>query len=225
VAKARERLQGLSWFTKCPKEPLARLANREEQTRGTFFESRFKSVAILDAKSLHAVCTYIDLNPVTARLVEVPEAGPHTSIKQRVENVQAQGRTGDLEAAQYGGVAGSRAAARLEESLWLCPVEGRRALDSSREGMIEGFSFGNYLLLVDYTVRLYREGKAATSSELTRIFKRLGSSAESWQARLEKLIRSRLLGHFSSATRDRLREVAQHLGVHHLANLGGCPAR
>jgi hypothetical protein len=47
VAKARERLQSLSWFMKCLKEPLARLANREEQTRGTFFEGRFKSVAIV----------------------------------------------------------------------------------------------------------------------------------------------------------------------------------
>jgi REP element-mobilizing transposase RayT len=161
VAKARERLLSLSWFMKCLKEPLARLVNREEQTRGTFSEGRFKSVAILDEESLLAVCTYIDLNPVAAGLVEVPEASFHTSIKQRVENMQAQSRTGDLEAAQHGSVVDSRAAVELEESLWLCPVEDRRALDSSREGMIEGFSLGNYPLLVDYTARLFREGNAA----------------------------------------------------------------
>ena len=62
----RERLQSLSWFMKCLKEPLARLANREEQTRGAFFEGRFKSVAILDEESLLATCAYIDLNPVAA---------------------------------------------------------------------------------------------------------------------------------------------------------------
>ncbi len=33
---------------KCLKEPLSRLANREEQTRGALFEGRFKSVAIFD---------------------------------------------------------------------------------------------------------------------------------------------------------------------------------
>ncbi len=33
---------------RCLKEPLSRLANREEQTCGAFFEGRFKSVAILD---------------------------------------------------------------------------------------------------------------------------------------------------------------------------------
>jgi hypothetical protein len=30
------RTWSLSWFMKCPKEPLARLANRQEQTRGAW---------------------------------------------------------------------------------------------------------------------------------------------------------------------------------------------
>ena len=57
------------------------------------------------------------------------------------------------------------------------------------------------------------------------IFARPGSSAESWWARLEKLSRGRLLGRFFAASRERLRNVAARLGVHHLANLGGCAAR
>ena len=91
VATARERLQSLSWFMKCLKEPLSRLANREEQTHGAFFEGRFKSVAILDEESLLVTCAYIDLNPVAAGIVEVPEASAHTSIKQRVEQCQGTG--------------------------------------------------------------------------------------------------------------------------------------
>ncbi len=43
---------------------------------------------------------------------------------------------------QEGSVAGSTVAAGLEGGLWLCPVEGRRRLDSAREGMTEGFSLG-----------------------------------------------------------------------------------
>ena len=225
IAMARQRLGSLSWFMKCLKEPLSRLANREEKTGGAFFEGRFKSVAILDDESLLAVCAYIDLNPVAASVAEVPEASKHTSIKQRVEHVQQQGRTDDLQAAKDGSAAGSSAAAGLEEGLWLCPIEDRQRLDSPREGMVEGFSLGNYLLLVDYTGRIYREGKAVISAELDAILERLGSSAENWQARLRKLASGRLLGRFFAATQARLREVAQCLGVRRLANLAGCMTR
>ncbi len=82
----------------------------------------------------------MSLNPVVAGIAEVPETSEHTSIKERVEHVAAQGRTEDLKAARTGSVAGSEAAAGLEESLWLCPIEDRRGLDSPREGMLEGFS-------------------------------------------------------------------------------------
>ena len=225
VAKARERLQSLSWFMKCLKEPLARLANRQDQARGAFFEQRFKSVAILDEESLLATCAYIDLNPVAAGIALVPEASPHTSINQRVESVKAQDRIADLKAAERGSVAGSEASASLEDRHWLCPIEDRRQLDSRREGMLEGISLGSYLLLVDYTGRMFRDGKAAISAELSGILERLGSNAERWWSRIEKLSKGRLLGRFFAASRDRLRQAANALGVHHLANLGGCAAR
>ena len=221
---ARKRLQSLSWFMKCLKEPLSRLANRQEKTRGTFFEGRFKSVAILDEEALLATCVYIDLNPLAAGIAEVPEASAHTSIKERVDHVEAQGRTEDLKAARTGSVAGSAASAGLEEAHWLCPIEDRRRLDSAREGMLEGFSLGNYLLLVDHSARLFREGKATLSREVSAILDRLGTSADQWQAWLEKLRQGRLLGRFFATSRQRLREVAERLGVSRVPNLGGCPA-
>ncbi len=167
----------------------------------------------------------VDLNPVAAGIAEVPEASKYTSIKQRVEHVQEQGRTDDLQVAQDGSIAGSLASVGLEEGLWLCPIEDRRTLDSRREGMLEGFSLGNYLLLVDYTGRLFREGKAVISAQVGTILERVGSSAEQWQSRLQKLARSRLLGRFFAATQSRLREVAQGLGVHRLTNPAGCATR
>jgi hypothetical protein len=91
--------------------------------------------------------------------------------------------------------------------------------------MLEGFSLGSYLILVDFTGRLFRDGKAVISAELAGILERLGSSAESWWARIEKLSKGRLLGRFFAASRERLREVAVRLGLHHLPNLGGCPTR
>jgi hypothetical protein len=225
IAKARERLQSLSWFINCLKEPLARLANRQDQARGAFFEGRFKSVAILDEESLLATCAYIDLNPVAAGIRQVPEASPHTSINQSANHVKAQGRSRDLKAAERGSIRGSKDSAKLEDSHWLCPIEDRRLLDSSREEMLEGFPLGSYLLLVDYTGRMFRDGKAAISAEVSGILDRTGSDADRWWSRIEKLSNGRLLGRFFAASRERLREVARGLGVHHLANLSGCASR
>lgn len=224
VAKFRERLQNLGWFMKCLKEPLARLANREDKARGAFFESRYKSVAVLDEESLLTVGVYIDLNPVAAGIADVPETSEYTSISTRVEHVEAQGQTDRLEAAVQGSVAGSLAAGGLEESLWLCPIEDRRQIDSSREGMFDGLSLGNYLLVVDYTARLFRNGKARISAELAGIFDRLGSRAENWQLRMEKLRRGRLFGRFLATSQEKLQKAAAHLGVRRVANLAGCPA-
>jgi hypothetical protein len=225
VASIRARLQSLSWFMKCLKEPLSRMANRQDKVRGAFFEQRFKSVAVLDEQALLATCAYIDLNPAAAGVAEVPEAGPHTSVMARVEDVKAQGRTGELKAAERGSVAGSVASAGLEEKIWLCPIEDRRRLDSSREGMLEGVSLGSYLLVVDYTGRLFREGKTAITAEALGILHRIGISLDEWRSRLERLKGGRLFGRFYAGSRERLREVAAHLRVHHLANLGACPAR
>ena len=66
VAEARERLNSLGWFMKCLKEPLARMANQEDECKGTFWEARYKSIAILDEEALLTTLAYVDLNPLAA---------------------------------------------------------------------------------------------------------------------------------------------------------------
>ncbi len=191
----------------------------------SFFEGRFKSVAVLDEEALLTIGVYIDLNPVAAKIAETPETSDYTSIKRRVDHVEAQGKTAELAAADGGSVAGSRAAAGVEESLWLCPIEDRREVDSPREGMISGFSLGSYIKLVDYTGRLLREGKASISAELAEIFERLGCGAQSWRVQMKNLRGDRLVGRFFAASREKLREIGDRLGVRHPVNLRGCPIR
>ena len=220
VAETRKRLSSLGWFMKCLKEPLARLANKQDECTGAFFEGRFKSIAILDEESLLSVCAYIDLNPVAAGIAPTPEASEHTSVKARVEHVKTSGRTEDLKAAELGSVAAMRVSSGLEDDLWLVPIEDRRQSGAVREGMRSGFTLGQYLMLVEYTGRMLREGKAAISSEVEEIFARLGSTAKTWWQRMQKLTGGRLLGRFLAASRDRLRQLASTLKVRHLANVG-----
>ncbi|MCA9132300.1 MAG: hypothetical protein KDA45_04070 [Planctomycetales bacterium] len=224
VATRRKRLQTLGWFHKLLKEPLSRMVNKAEDCSGSVFEGRYKSIAVIGEEALLSVNVYIDLNPLAAGLAATPEECPYTSLKQRVEHAKCAGRTDDLSVAMLGSVAASQAAEGLEEANWLIPIEDRRRLDSSREGMQEGFTLGNYLLLVDFTGRLFREGKATIAPELAAVFDRLGSSAEFWETRLMKLRKGRLLGRFLATSRECLRAAAARLGVHHLANLDGCPA-
>ena len=81
------------------------------------------------------------------------------------------------------------------------------------------------LKLVEYTGRLFRQGKASIPAELAGIFERLGFTAESWRDAMDKLRGERLLGRIFAASRIKLREIAKHLGVRHLINLRGCPLR
>jgi hypothetical protein len=90
--------------------------------------------------------------------------------------------------------------------------------------MFDGLSIGNYLLLVDYTGRLFREGKARISADLAEILDRIGASAESWQLRLEKLRNGRWFGRFFAVSGEKLREGASRLRVRRVINLAGCAA-
>jgi len=164
----------------CLKETLARLANKADECKGTFFEGRFKSIAILDEQSPLPVCAYIDLNPVSAGIAETPEASHHTSIKQRVDHATSHNRIDDVQSAKQGSVVASKVACHLEDGLWLIPIEDLRGIDSNREGMLNGFTLGNYLMLVQCTGRIVRNGKVSISSDLADIFDRIGTTAERW---------------------------------------------
>jgi REP element-mobilizing transposase RayT len=224
VARYRQRLQDLGWFMKALKEPLARLANKEDGCKGTFWEARYKSIAILDEEALLATCTYIDLNPVAAGIAKVPKASPHTSIKQRVDHAR---RNGDLDTLQAAAAAKSVAAANieadLEQSHWLCPLQDRSGTVASREGMLPGFSLSSYLELVDWTARLCRTGKARVTEEVAGIMTRLGTTAEYWQSHFQKLLgKTRWLGSYCATSAERLKSIAHVRGVHHVDNaLGG----
>lgn len=220
VAKYRERLQNRGWFMKALKEPLARMANKEDHCKGTFWEARYKSIAILEEEALPATCAYIDLNPVAAGIAATPEASEHTSIKQRIDHAR---RTGAIQRIQRAGEAASVAGwlieGDIEQSHWLCPMQDRRRQGACREGLFPCFSLSGYLELVEWTARIYRTGKATMSQELARIMERLGTTAECWQARMKQLLaKSRWLDSFCATSPKQLKAIARRRGLHHADN-------
>jgi hypothetical protein len=183
VEEMRRRLADLGWFMKCLKEPLARLANKEDGCSGAFWEGRYKSIAILDEESLLATAAYIDLNPVAAGVASTPEETAHTSLRARLSHCED---CGTVESLRDDRSALTRDPAQ-EAGLWLLPIDDHRSHGGTRPGLHEGLTLSCYLRMVDASGRMIRAGEASLEADLAPIFERLKlnrSSIESTVARL-----------------------------------------
>ena len=85
LAMIRTRLSDISWFMRALAEPIARMANAQDECTGRFWEGRFKAQRIVDDAGLLACAMYVDLNPVRAAMAESLEKSIHTSVYDRIE--------------------------------------------------------------------------------------------------------------------------------------------
>ena len=187
IADKRRRLASVSWFMKCLVEPIAKRANREDDLKGHFWESRFKAQPLLDELAIAACMAYVDLNPVRAAIAETPENSEFTSVQQRIADRQAA-----QQAAQQA-TAPEQREVQIEhgpQAGWLAPIAldvpcravrdcatGRRA---SNRGCLP-MSLDQYLRLVDWTGRQLRPDKAGRiPPELDSILQRLDCVSGVW---------------------------------------------
>lgn len=85
ITTIRQRLSDISWFMRALSEPIARIANRQDDCTGRFWEGRFKAQRIADEAGLLACAMYVDLNPIRAAMVASPDQAVHTSAYDRIE--------------------------------------------------------------------------------------------------------------------------------------------
>ena len=151
----RKRLMDISWFMKALNEPIARMANAEDNCTGRFYEGRFKSQALLDKQAILACMAYCDLNPIRAQLATTPETSDFTSIQTRINAL----KEGTIPAA-------------------LATFQG-----SERKGQAGAipFSLQDYIELVDTTGRAIRDDKRGhIDNNFPPILQRLKIDTETW---------------------------------------------
>ena len=146
----QSRLFDISWFMKVLNENVARRANKEDECSGHFWESRYKSQALLDEKAVLSAMAYVDLNPVRAAMADTPENSDHTSIKLRIDywkNKSNQSPSNHTDSMQPKS---------------LMPFVG-----NCRQPMPRGLVFNliDYIELLDWTGRIIRHDKRGAISE------------------------------------------------------------
>lgn len=149
------RLISISWFMRALNEPIARAANNEDNCTGKFFESRFKSQALLDEKAVLAAMAYVDLNPIRAQLAKTPEDSDFTSIKTRIDDLKT--KTPDA---------------------FLAPFTG-----DEKDIVTSGVPCHllDYIELVDWTGRAIRDDERGNiENSFPHILRRLGLEAADW---------------------------------------------
>ncbi len=168
IEQWRTRLYSLSWFMKELNYDIACRANQEDDCKGHFWESRFKSQALLDEAALAAAMAYVDLNPIRAGIADKPETSEFTSVRARLKALEQNRPTAEGLAIFIG---------------------------NSANNTIKGIPFRlmDYLELVDWSGRQYREGKAAIEEKLPAILDRLSLNQRQWLKACTKLERFRAI--------------------------------
>ncbi|WP_394171336.1 transposase [Saccharospirillum alexandrii] len=161
AAEWRERLMSISWFMRALNEDIARQANAEDGCTGHFWQSRFKSQALLDEEALATCLAYVDLNPIRAQMAATPETSEFTSAKERIATAQEAPESPEP-----------------HQPKTLFPFVGY-----PRQDMPAGLPFRlqDYLELVDWTGRQLRDDKRGSIDDsIPPILERLNIDAEHW---------------------------------------------
>ncbi len=162
-------------------QKIAQRANAEDLLQGKFWESRFKSIKILDDTGLLACSAYVDLNPIRAALVELLEESDYTSAQRRMSALLLD-QLPEAEAPKD-----TKRPDRFLAPLTIDELRdeiGAHLNTSGERCSDKGFlnmSIRSYIELLDWTARQIVPGKrGSTPSEAPAILQRLGLEPTAW---------------------------------------------
>ncbi len=184
IAEYRARLTNLSWLMKSLSEPIARKANEEDKVTGRFWEGRFKCQALLSEKSILAAMTYVDLNPVRAKIASGISTSRYTSVKMRNQQLRKNPE-------------------RAHQPLM--PLVGVRSFN------LPGISQADYIELVDFTGRELQPGKRGKiAASEPKALTKLGLDKNHWTTRVKGIGSSywRVVGELEELI-DKAKEISQ----------------
>jgi hypothetical protein len=196
IEKWRHRLYDISWFMRNLNESIARQANEEDNCTGKFWEGRFKSQALLDDAALLTCMSYVDLNPIRAKIADRPEESDFTSIQDRIRHYQnALEQTGN----------------RIEAAT-TTPEHLEPFIGGEHQDITSGlnFSLPDYLEMTDWAGRAIREDQSgAIPPKLAPILERLNIDPEAWLDSLKNYGKNynTVIG-----TREGIKQFTQALG-------------
>jgi len=159
IQQWRKRLGDVSWVMRLMNEPMARLANAEDEVKGHFWESRFKCNPLLDEQGLTTCMVYVDLNPIKAGVARTPMESDYTSIQQRICQMEEEVKSDSIES-------------KRQKS-----NDGRPVLNNTCEGLVPvssanmerslslDISLQSYIELVESTAEAIREQHILKSTD------------------------------------------------------------
>ena len=165
-------------------EPSARRANEEDKVTGRFWEGRFGCQALLNEKSILAAMTYVDLNPVRAKIAGNIATSGYTSVKMRNQQLRKNPERANQP---------------------LMPLVGVRSFN------LPDISVADYIELVDFTGRELQPGKRGNieASEPQALAK-LGLNKNHWTTRVKGIGSGywRVVGELEELI-DKAKEISQ----------------
>jgi len=168
ITRWRERLYSLSWFMRELNFDIGMKANQEDNCKGHFWESRYKSQALLDENALLAAMAYVDLNPIRAGIATKLTSSQYTSIKDRLDALkQGQGT-----------------------APYLHPFIGNSKSETEK-GL--PFRLMDYLELVNWTGTVYRKQRREILGKAPSLLDHLNLPQQEWITACTQLEKRRAL--------------------------------